>query len=155
MSRLIIVGTSDDVDVTHGLRTLFEQKKITEVVLPIAEPNETHDQVIMAASEATIPVQTGSDLEVILESSLPDDIIALAWDETDECFDAIEWAHEHHRDIWDISEGLNLIDMETEVLEERLTEVLSDFTDSLIAIVYKMVMDQLDENGKRKYRRPE
>jgi hypothetical protein len=45
--------------------------------------------------------------------------------------------------------------METAVLEERLEEVLSDFTDTLIAVVYKMVMDQIDEDGKRKYRRPE
>jgi hypothetical protein len=155
MSRLIIIGTSDDVDVTHGLRTLFKQKEITEVVLPSAEANETHDQVLMAAADANIPVLTGSELEVILESSLPDDIIALAWDDSDECFETVLWATDNKREVWDISDGLNIVDMETEVLEERLEEVLQDFTETLAALVYKMVMDQIDDQGKRKYRRSE
>jgi hypothetical protein len=41
------------------------------------------------------------------------------------------------------------------VLEEKLSEVLEDFTDSLVAIVYKMVMDQINGEGKLKYRRPD
>jgi hypothetical protein len=155
MPRLIIIGTSDDVDVTHGLRTLFKQKEITEIVLPSADANETHDQVLMAAVDANIPVLTGSELEEILESSLPDDIIALAWDDSDECFETVLWATDHKREVWDISDGLNIVDMETEVLEERLEEVLQDFTETLAALVYKMVMDQVDDQGKRKYRRSE
>jgi hypothetical protein len=155
MSRLIVVGTSDDVDVTHGFRLLLTQKKFTEVHLPLALENETHDQVMMAASELNIPVSTGSSLEELLESAAPDDIVALAWDDSDDCFETVAWAHENRREVWDISDGLNLIDMETDILEERLEEVLQDFTETMIAVVYKMVMDQIDEQGKRKYRRSE
>ena len=92
---------------------------------------------------------------VLLESLDETDLVAVAWDDSDECFDVIEWSAGKKNEIWDISDGLNLIDMETAVLEERLEEVLQDFTDTLIAVVYKMVMDQIDEDGKRKYRRPE
>jgi hypothetical protein len=155
MPRLIIVGTSDDVDVTHGFRTLIKNKVITEVVLPFAETNETHDQILMAASEVNLPVLTGSYFDEIIAAASPLDIIAVAWDESDECFEAIEWARENKAEIWDISDGLNLVDMETDVLEENLEQVLSEFTDNLVALVYKMVMDQIDDDGKRKYRRSE
>jgi len=155
MPRLLVVGTSDDVDVTHGFRLLLAKKTISEVILPSAEPNETHDQVLITASETGIPVRTGEDLMVLLESLDETDLVAVAWDDSDECFDVIEWSAGKKNEIWDISDGLNLIDMETAVLEERLEEVLQDFTDTLIAVVYKMVMDQIDEDGKRKYRRPE
>ena len=155
MPRLIIVGTSDDVDVTHGFRTLLKNKVITEVVLPLADANETHDQILIAASEVNLPVLTGSYFDEVLASASPLDIIAVAWDESDECFEAIEWARENKAEIWDISDGLNLVDMETDVLEENLEQVLSEFTDNLVALVYKMVMDQIDSDGKRKYRRSE
>ena len=155
MPRLIIVGTSDDVDVTHGFRTLLKNKVITEVVLPFADANETHDQILIAASEVNLPVLTGSYFDEILASASPLDIIAVAWDESDECFEAIEWARENKAEIWDISDGLNLVDMETDALEENLEQVLSEFTDNLVALVYKMVMDQIDSDGKRKYRRSE
>jgi hypothetical protein len=155
MPRLIIVGTSDDVDVTHGFRTLLKNKVITEVVLPFAEANETHDQILMAASEVNLPVLTGSYFDEIIAAASPLDVIALAWDESDECFEAIEWARENKAEIWDISDGLHLVDMETDALEENLEQVLSEFTDNLVALVYKMVMDQIDDDGKRKYRRSE
>jgi hypothetical protein len=155
MPRLIIVGTSDDVDVTHGFRTLLKNKVITEVVIPFAEANETHDQILMAASEVNLPVLTGSYFDEVIASASPLDIIALAWDESDECFEAIEWARENKAEIWDISDGLHLVDMETDALEENLEQVLSEFTDNLVALVYKMVMDQIDDDGKRKYRRSE
>ena len=155
MPRLLVVGTSDDVDVTHGFRLLLAKKIISEVILPSAEPNETHDQVLITASEKGIPVRTGDDLMVALASLDETDLVAVAWDDSDECFDVIEWSADKKNEIWDISDGLNLVDMETAVLEERLEEVLSDFTDTLIAVVYKMVMDQIDEDGTRKYRRPE
>jgi len=155
MTRLIVIGSADDIDVTHGFRMLLKQKTITEVYLPAAEDNETHDQIIMAAAENGIPVNQGSSLEELLLSSTKEDVIALAWDESDECFEAVLSAGEKGIELWDISDGLNIVDMETEILEERLEEVLVDFTDTLVAIVYKMVMDQVDEKGKRKYRRSE
>jgi hypothetical protein len=150
-----VVGTSDDVDVTHGLRLLLEQKSFNEIVLPDAEANETHDLIIMTASEKGIPVKVGGTLEEVLASVEEGDVIALAWDDSDDCFEAVEWSQSHKNTLWDISDGLNIVDMETEVLEERLEEVLADFTDTLAALIYKMVMDQIDDDGKRKYRRPE
>jgi hypothetical protein len=155
MARLLIVGGSDDIDVTVGLRQLLERKKISEIVLPMNEPNETHDQIILTASEKEIPVRTGEKLDTLMEVFVADDILAVAWDESDECFEAIEWAHDKGLDIWDISNGLNIVDTQTEALEEHLDEVLADFTESLSALVYKMVMDQINGDGKHKYRRSE
>lgn len=155
MARLLVVGGSDDIDVTVGLRQLLERKSISEIVLPNNDPNETHDQILLTASEKGIPVRTGEELEMLMEIFVAEDILAVAWDESDECFEAIEWAHEKGLDIWDISDGLNIVDTQTEALEERLDEVLADFTESLSALVYKMVMDQINGDGKHKYRRSE
>lgn len=155
MARLLIVGGSDDIDVTVGLRQLLERKKISEIVLPINEPNETHDQIILTASEKAIPVRTGEELDTLMEVFVAEDILAVAWDESDECFEAIEWAHDKGLDIWDISNGLNIVDTQTEALEEHLHEVLEDFTESLSAVIFKMVMDQINGDGKHKYRRSE
>ena len=64
--RLLIVGTADDVDVTMGLRMLLEKKAVTAIVIPEAEPNETHDQIIVVSAEKNIPVvQTGTVAELI------------------------------------------------------------------------------------------
>jgi hypothetical protein len=155
MARLLIVGGSDDIDVTVGLRQLLERKKISEIVLPINEPNETHDQIILTASEKAIPVRTGEELDTLMEVFVAEDLLAVAWDESDECFEAIEWAHDKGLDIWDISNGLNIVDTQTEALEEHLHEVLEDFTESLSAVIFKMVMDQINGDGKHKYRRSE
>ena len=154
MARLLIIGTSDDIDITLGLRMLFEQGLPTEVILPQSDANETHDQVIMTSAENNVPVRTGETLEVLMHSMTVDDVIAVAWDESDEAFEAVDFFSDKGFKIWDISDGLTLIDTETEVLEEKLSEVLEDFTDSLVAIVYKMVMDQINGEGKFKYRRP-
>jgi hypothetical protein len=35
MTRLLIVGSADDIDVTVGLRQLLEKKNIAEIVLPL------------------------------------------------------------------------------------------------------------------------
>jgi hypothetical protein len=153
--KLLIVGTSDDVEVTMGLRMLLDQRPVTEVVLPIAEENETHDQVILAASERGLAVTQGGSLEDLLMSVSKDDIVAIAWDDSDEAFEAVLTLQDRKIQAWDISDGLSLIDMETEILEERLSEVLEDFVESLTAIVYKMVMDQVNGEGKWKYRRPD
>jgi hypothetical protein len=155
MTRLLIVGGADDMDVTVGLRHLLEKKSITEIVLPSHEPNETQDQIILTASEKNIPVSTGGELDELMEVFVAEDILAVAWDESDECFEAIEWAHDKGLDIWDISNGLNIVDTQTEALEEHLDEVLADFTESLSALIYKMVMDQINGDGKHKYRRTE
>jgi hypothetical protein len=155
MTRLLVVGGADDIDVTVGLRQLLERKNISEIVLPMNEPNETHDQIILTASEKNIPVRTGEDLEVLMEVFVAEDILAVAWDESDECFEAIEWAHDKGLDIWDIANGLSIVDTQTEALEEHLDEVIADFTESLSALVYKMVMDQINGDGKHKYRRSE
>ncbi len=155
MTRLLVVGGADDIDVTVGLRQLLEKKSISEIVLPAGEPNETHDQIILTASEKSIPVRTGEELDLLMEVFVAEDILAVAWDESDECFEAIEWAHEKGLDIWDIANGLSIVDTQTEALEEHLDEVLADFTESLSALVYKMVMDQINGDGKHKYRRSE
>jgi hypothetical protein len=154
MARLFIIGTSDDVDITMGLRMLFEQGLPTEVVLPLADANETHDQIIIASSEKNVPVRTGDPLDVLMNQITSEDVIAVAWDDSDEAFEAVEFFSGKGFQIWDISDGLTLIDTETEALEEKLSEVLEDFTDSLVAIVFKMVMDQINGEGKYKYRRP-
>lgn len=155
MARLLIVGGADDMDVTVGLRQLLEKKTISEIVLPLSEVTETTDQIVLTASEKNIPVRNGEELEDLMEVFVAEDILAVAWDESDECFEAIEWAHDKGLDIWDISNGLNIVDTQTEALEEHLHEVLEDFTESLSALVYKMVMDQINGDGKHKYRRSE
>jgi len=152
--KLLVIGTSDDVEVTMGLRMLLDKKPVTEVVLPIAEENETHDQVILAASQRGLAVTQGGSLDELLVSISKGDIAAFAWDDSEEAFDAVLTLLERNIESWDISDGLALIDTETEMLEERLSEVLEDFVESLTAIVYKMVMDQVNQEGKFKYRRP-
>lgn len=153
MSRLLIVGGADDIDVTVGLRLLLSKKPVKEIVLPESEANETQDQILITASEKNIPVRTGELLENLMEVFVAEDVLAVVWDDSEECFDAIEWAHEKGLDIWDISNGLNIVDTAVESLEEHLQDVLGDFTDSLAALIYKMVIDQIDGDGKRKYRR--
>jgi len=48
-----------------------------------------------------------------------------------------------------------IVDIETEALEEHLSHVIEDFVDSLTAVVYKMVMDNINGEGRFKYRKPE
>jgi hypothetical protein len=152
--RLYIFGTSDDIEVTTGLRMLLEQKVVNEIVIPIADENETHDQIILLANEKNIPLVQTSTAEVLYGVPSKEDIVAFAWDDSDEVFEAVLELQDRRIEMWDISDGLAIIDTETEMLEERLSEVLEDFVESLTAIVYKMVMDQVNGDGKWKYRRP-
>jgi hypothetical protein len=152
--RLYIFGTSDDIEVTTGLRMLLEQKAVNEIVLPMADENETHDQVLILAKERNIPIVQSAESDVLIGVVSKEDIVAFAWDDSDEVFEAVLDLQDRRVEMWDISDGLAIIDTETEMLEERLSEVLEDFVESLTAIVYKMVMDQVNGDGKWKYRRP-
>jgi hypothetical protein len=152
--KLYIFGTSDDIEVTTGLRMLLKQRPITEIVLPSAEENETHDQIFLTASEHGIPISSPSDEDGLVQALSKEDIVAFAWDDSDEVFELVIDLQDKNIELWDISDGLSVIDTQAELLEERLSEVLEDFTESLAALVYKMVMDQINGDGKSKYRRP-
>ena len=153
--RLLIVGTADDVDVTMGLRMLLEKKEITMIVIPNAPQNETHDQIIVVSAEKNIPVVQTGTVEELLASKEQLDVVAIAWDDSDEAFETVVDLQGGKNEVWDITDGLNIIDIETEALEEHLSHVLEEYTDALIAIVYKMVIDKVNGDGKFKYRKPE
>ena len=153
--RLLIVGTADDVDVTMGLRMLLEKKEITMIVIPNAPQNETHDQIIVVSAEKNIPVVQTGTVEELLASKEQLDVVAIAWDDSDEAFETVIELSGGKNEVWDITDGLNIIDIETEALEEHLSHVLEEYTDALIAIVYKMVIDKVNGDGKFKYRKPE
>lgn len=153
--RLLIVGTADDVDVTMGLRMLLEKKEITTIVIPNAPQNETHDQIIVVSAEKNIPVVQTGTVEELLASKEQIDVVAIAWDDSDEAFETVIELSGGKNEVWDITDGLNIIDIETEALEEHLTHVLEEYTDALIAVVYKMVIDKVNGDGKFKYRKPE
>lgn len=153
--RLLIVGTADDVDVTMGLRMLLEKKEVTMIVIPGGEPNETHDQIIVVSAEKNIPVIQKGTVGELIASREETDLIAIAWDESDEAFETVVDLAGGKNEVWDITDGLNIIDIETEALEEHLSHVIEEYTDALIAIVYKMVIDKVNGDGKFKYRKPE
>ncbi len=154
--RLIIIGTDDDLEVTMGLRMLLDQKKdITEVVIPVAHPNETHDQVIVTAAERGLTVKQEGTVEDLLDSLQETDVIAMAWDDSESSFEIILELEGGKNEVWDITDGLAIIDMHTDDLEEHLVHVLEEFTDALVAVVYKMVIDKVNGDGKYKYRKPE
>ena len=153
--RLIIIGSADDIDVTMGLRMLLDKKEVTEILIPEAEPNETYDQVVMTAEERGIPVRQGGTIDSIIEDLLPDDVVAFAWDDSEEAFETVLQLGGGKNELWDISDGLAIVDIETEALEEHLSHVIEDFVDSLTAVVYKMVMDNINGEGRFKYRKPE
>jgi len=153
--RLIILGTSDDIEVTMGLRMLLDKKEITEIVIPVAEPNETHDQIIVTAAERQIPVRQTGTVEELVSSLEDKDVIAIAWDDSDEAFEVVVDLQGGKNEVWDITDGLNIIDIETEALEEHLSHVLEEYTDALIAVVYKMVVDKINGDGNYKYRKSE
>ena len=153
--RLLIVGTADDVDVTMGLRMLLEKKEITMIVIPNAPQNETHDQIIVVSAEKNSPVVQTGTVEELLASKEQLDVVAIAWDDSDEAFETVIELSGGKNEVWDITDGLNIIDIETEALEEHLTHVLEEYTDALIAVVYKMVIDKVNGDGNFKYRKPE
>lgn len=153
--RLIIIGSGDDIEVTMGLRKLLDAKEVTEIILPDAEPNETYDQILMTASERGIPVRQGGSSDSIINSLNPDDIVAFAWDDSEEAFETVLILGGGKNELWDIADGLSIVDVETEALEEHLSHVIEDFVDSLTAVVYKMVMDNINGEGRFKYRKPE
>lgn len=153
--RLIIIGSGDDIEVTMGLRKLLDAKDVTEIILPDAEPNETYDQILMTASERGIPVRQGGASDSIINSLNPDDIVAFAWDDSEEAFETVLHLGGGKNELWDIADGLSIVDIETEALEEHLSHVIEDFVDSLTAVVYKMVMDNINGEGRFKYRKPE
>jgi hypothetical protein len=148
MPRLLVVGTSDDVDVTHGFRLLLAKKTISEVILPSAEPNETHDQVLITASEKGIPVRTGDDLMVALASLDETDLVAVAWDDSDEAHMTIHALEDFGLEMWNIKGTLNPIEMDytedtTEELHDAMQESLASFIEVFSAYIASSVLDTL------------
>jgi hypothetical protein len=109
---------------------------------------------IVGGMKLAVPGELGAIFKVIPERVV-EYMRRQGTPEEQEAFEAVLHLGGGRTELWDIADGLSIIDVETEALEEHLSHVIEDFVDSLTAVVYKMVMDNINGDGKFKYRRPE
>jgi len=152
----ISVLSYKDIDVYDGLDMLLEGHPNAMVVLPITgyntfvksaleaiqnrkaqyiiyitELTEDIEDIVNGAKETHMSISPNKD---ILRQLNNEEVVAFAWDDSEECHDILHSIEDFGCETWDIAEGLRPLDIDQKEVEEIevMQEALSDFVSTII-----------------------
>jgi len=167
MKRIIVVSYNDK-DISEGLTELLEEHPKTPILIPVTENQTFVKSAVMTAMVNGCPFQLyfsqadefmdslmvkAEDLTVcdnpikeILREVTPEDIFAISWDNSVEAHMALHAVEDFGVETWDISDGLDQIEVgvsdSTELFNE-MQEALSVFIESFSAFIAAGVLETL------------
>lgn len=169
MKRIILLTFDPASDVFYGLSELLEKHEEVEVLIPVITRGVFTETAISAVQEGGFPYKIYLDAETtmdgldedpnniivctnpikeLLNLITPDDILAIAWDDSDEAHTVLHSLEDFGLEIWNIKDMLNPIEMDysedsTEDLLEAVHESLAGFVEVFAAYVTATVLDVL------------
>lgn len=171
MKRIVLLTFDPSSDVFYGLTELLEKHEDVEVLIPVITRGIFTETAINAVQGAGFPYKIYLDVETTMDGIeaepdsvivcvnpikelinliTPDDILALAWDDSDEAHMTIHALEDFGLEMWNIKDMLNPIEMDysedsTEELLEAVHESMAAFVEVFAAYVTASVLDTLIE----------
>lgn len=167
MKRIMVFGF-DDTDVYDGLKLLLEKHPGTSVFIPVmdnfkfaesavravkdskckyqiyfSDAGDEVDRLILDADDITVCV---NPIKEILREITSEDVVAMVWDDSVESHLVLHSVEDYGVETWDISDGLDPIEIErgdSEDLFEEMQEKMQDFIEVFAAYVTAGVLEQI------------
>ena len=169
MKRVILLTFDPSADVYYPLVDLLGKKDVSEVFIPVITRGQFTETAINAVKEQGIEFKIYLDVETTMEGLedyldqiticanpikellnliTPDDILAIAWDDSDEAHMTIHALEDFGLEMWNIKGTLNAIEMDytedtTEELFDAMQESLTSFIEVFSAYIASSVLDTL------------
>ena len=167
--RIAVISFEPDADVFRGLDRLIEKYPDAHVMVAVSGDNEFVRSAIRAVvNEAhsfmfyvsetegleALPTDTvticANPVKEVIRQIQAEDVLALVWDESLENHAVIHSVEDYGLEMWDITHGLDPIDIDyeeetTDELYSVMVATMSLFAESLAAYVVSSVLDVLTE----------
>ena len=169
MKRMILLTFDPSADVYYPLVELLGKEDVSEVLIPVITRGVFTETAINAVKEQGtdfklyVDVETTIDgleddseqiticsnpIKELLNLITPDDILAVAWDDSDEAHMVIHSLEDFGLEMWNIKGTLNAIEMDytedtTEELFDAMQESLTSFIEVFSAYIASSVLDTL------------
>jgi hypothetical protein len=169
MKRMILLTFDPSADVYYPLVELLGKEDVSEVLIPVITRGIFTETAINAVKEQGadfklyVDVETTIDgleddseqiticsnpIKELLNLITPDDILAMAWDDSDEAHMVIHSLEDFGLEMWNIKGTLNAIEMDytedtTEELFDAMQESLTSFIEVFSAYIASSVLDTL------------
>lgn len=169
MKRVILLTFDPSADVYYPLVELLGKEDVSEVLIPVITRGIFTETAINAVKEQGIDYKIYLDVDTtmdgleedsdvitvcvnpikeLLNLITPDDILAMAWDDSDEAHMTLHSLEDFGLEMWNIKGTLNPIEMDftedtTEELFDAMQESLSGFIDVFAAYITSSVLDTL------------
>jgi hypothetical protein len=166
---MILLTFDPSADVYHPLVELLGKEDVSEVLIPVITRGIFTETAINAVKEQGIDFKIYLDVETTIDGieeeaeqiiicSNPikellnlinsDDILAMAWDDSDEAHMVIHSLEDFGLEMWNIKGTLNAIEMDytedtTEELFDAMQESLTSFIEVFSAYIASSVLDTL------------
>ena len=165
MKRIIALSFSDH-NAFDGLDKLFELYPEAIVVTPVDGNLEFLRSIVAACDKHGIKTHlfvpdTGADyeganghtvttcanpLKEILRNVTPDDVLAIVWDDSIDAHMVLHSVEDYGLEVWDITEGLDPIEMDQRDSDDLYTEMqdaMTQFIDVFAAYVVEEVLNKV------------
>jgi hypothetical protein len=169
MKRIILLTFDSNADVYYPLVELLGKQDVNEVLIPVITRGIFTETAINAVKEQGIDFKIYLDVETTVDGLeadadqiticvnpikelvnliTPNDILAIAWDDSDEAHMVIHSLEDFGLEMWNIRGTLNLIEMDytedtTEELFDAMQESLASFIEVFSAYIASSVLDTL------------
>jgi hypothetical protein len=169
MKRMILLTFDPSADVYYPLVELLGKEDVSEVLIPVITRGIFTETAINAVKEQGVEFKIYLDVETtmdgleedaeqiticsnpikeLLNLVTPDDILAMAWDDSDEAHMTIHALEDFGLEMWNIKGTLNPIEMDysedtTEELHDAMQESLASFIEIFSAYIASSVLDTL------------
>jgi hypothetical protein len=166
---MILLTFDPSADVYYPLVELLGKEDVSEVLIPVITRGVFTETAINAVKEQGtdfklyVDVETTIDgleddseqiticsnpIKELLNLITPDDILAVAWDDSDEAHMVIHSLEDFGLEMWNIKGTLNAIEMDytedtTEELFDAMQESLTSFIEVFSAYIASSVLDTL------------
>jgi hypothetical protein len=166
---MILLTFDPSADVYYPLVELLGKEDVSEVLIPVITRGIFTETAINAVKEQGVDYKLYLDVETtmdgleedadvitvcvnpikeLLNLITPEDILAMAWDDSDEAHMTLHSLEDFGLEMWNIKGTLNPIEMDysedtTEELHEAMQESLASFVEVFAAYVASSVLDTL------------
>lgn len=175
MKKIAIICFEEDADVYRGVDRLIERYPDAHIMVAVSGDNiflrTAMPAIIYEAESYMFYVSETEGLEEVptdkvticanpvkevIREIQADDVLALVWDDSLENHAVLHSVEDYGLEIWDISHGLDPIEMDyddsenTDDLYETMVTTLTLFAETLAAYVVSSVLDVLTETVMRR-----
>ena len=165
MRNIIIIGFKDE-DVSKGVSSLLDTYPEGDVVVPLHGADLPLESIVEVCLKKKRPIHfylpevgedysgleenkvthTSNPLKEVLRNVTPEDVLAIAWDDSIEAHMVLHSVEDYGLDVWNIRNGLEPIEIDhsdSDDLYAEMQDALSKFIEVFSLYLTESIMDTM------------